>query len=374
MTDEGQGHTPDEFDSSCEKVVSAILNALSGQRRARVRNPEVRANLSRLAMAIHESRRICGVIALDGSLPEARERTSGLRAGTIALIDHSLLRPDESLRRLDVDSIRQLVRTVDELLIHNGDATYLFALAEEEYVRSDSQTTAAISWLKLYGTAHLAGSQGFRHGGTVCSEQEDAARRCLLALHRAQWDLYNLERGRAALKSHFLTRLAGVMALILASFAAAIGIAGADNIWSYVFLTASAGAVGASLSAVFKMRDRVRTSLELRTFAPIVVIQPVVGAIAGLFLLLVLESGIVEVKTSVEWASWGALAFLAGFSEPFFLNVVGRIAEANASGPANDKPDSKSATMGDPAPASNSALQNPTSREGSPSQCDLDSL
>jgi hypothetical protein len=129
-------------------------------------------------------------------------------------------------------------------------------------------------------------------------------------------------------KAHFLARLAVALLVFLAGFAAAIGVAGSGNIWSEVSLAVFAGAIGASLSATIKIRDRVRRTLELRALAPLVVIQPVIGATAGLFVLLILESGLLEVNSSgTNWATWGALSFLAGFSEPFFLNVVGRLAD-----------------------------------------------
>jgi hypothetical protein len=53
-----------------------------------------------------------------------------------------------------------------------------------------------------------------------------------------------------------------------------------------------------------------------------------VGAVAGLVILLVLESGAVALGngTSSSWASQALFAFAAGFSEPFFLGVVEKVA------------------------------------------------
>jgi hypothetical protein len=317
-----------EFDQMCEAASAAIVCALSDGWWAWPRDPEVRANLIRLQTAIGESRRICARLCTKGARREAQGINSDLQAQTAAIIRDSVLKPNASLRRLDVDSARQLVSNMDELLLQHGDNLFLFALAEEEYLRSDPQSAAAVSWIREYGDGRLAGSQAFRKGGTISAEQTEAARNCLLALHRAQWDLYNLERGRATMKAHFLKRLTVLMILMLVGFGAAIGLAGSGSIWSEVFLAASAGAIGASLSAAFKVRDQVRRTLELMALAPIVVIQPVVGAIAGLFVLLVLDSGFLEVNPSgAHWATWGAVSFLAGFSEPFFLYVVGRVAD-----------------------------------------------
>ena len=76
----------------------------------------------------------------------------------------------------------------------------------------------------------------------------------------------------------------------------------------------------------------------MRELRPAIVVQPLVGAVAGLFLLLVLESGAVELDWGGdEWATQGAVAFVAGFAEPFFLGVVKRVAEIGGS-PATETP------------------------------------
>ena len=299
-----------DFDRTCEAASAAIVRALDARWRP-PRDPEVRANLARLDTEIRECRRIA---------------SDGLRDLAVEAIRTGLVEPDGRLRRLRVDGVRQLVRRFDDLLIEFGDDAFLFALAEEEYVRSDPAIAPSVSWARLFGDRRLGGSAAFAAGLEVSFEQRLAARRSLLALHRAQWDLYNLGRGRAEAKAHFLARLNAVMLAALAAFGGAIGVAGPAGIWSKVFLTAAAGAIGGSVSAAFKVRDSVTKTSELRTFAPAVAIQPVVGAIAGLFVLLVLESGFVKVNPGGgEWATWGAVAFVVGFSEPFFLNVVGRV-------------------------------------------------
>jgi hypothetical protein len=51
-----------------------------------------------------------------------------------------------------------------------------------------------------------------------------------------------------------------------------------------------------------------------------------IGAVAGLFLWIVLESGLVEIAgRGDDWAVEAAVAFAAGFSEPFVLKTVARI-------------------------------------------------
>jgi hypothetical protein len=334
-----------EFDDACHRASAAIVAALSQRWPQGIHNPEVRTNLTRLATAIDEIQRIATPVPRECARPGARTSRHVLRVYTTALIKHGLLKPGGAVRRLDVASVRQLLRDLDDLLIEHGDDDYLFSLAEEEYLRSDSDTAPAVTWRDEFGRARPAGAKAFREGRGISPREHEAARNQLLALHRAQWDVYNLRRGRAELKGHLMERLSAVMAVILLGFAAAIGLAGSGHIWLNVFLAASAGALGASLSAAFKMRDTIQKSLQVRAFVPIAVMQPIVGAIAGLFMLLVLESGLLEINTSVQWAARGAMAFLAGFSEPFFLNVVGRIARTEVGG-AGDPPKPRSGPAG----------------------------
>ncbi len=345
VTEVPQEPDPWEFDRLCQRASAAIVAALSERWPKGFHDPEVRANLKLLATAIDQIQAVATPVPGEHAWPGARESRGALRSHTDALIRQGLLTPGGAVRRLDLAAVRQLVRSADDLLIDYGDDTYLFSLAEEEYVRSDLDTAAAVSWRDEYGDTHLAGSQPFLAGWRILPREHEAARRRLLALHRTQWTVYNQRRDRAELKGHFLARLTVVMILILLAFAAAIGLAGSGRIWLDVFLAASAGAVGASLSAAYKMRDTIQSSQEVRAFFPVAVMQPVVGAIAGLLMLLVLESGWLAVETSVQWAAWGAMAFLAGFSEPFFLNVVGRIAQAGAD-KANDVPQPASRRAG----------------------------
>jgi hypothetical protein len=128
------------------------------------------------------------------------------------------------------------------------------------------------------------------------------------------------------MKARHLWLLSPVLLVLIGAFATSIGLAGGD--WRVILLAALAGGVGAGLSGAFKLRDQVRNINDLRALRPALVVQPLLGAAAGLFLLLVLESGLLSVK--LGWAGQGAVAFVAGFSEPFFLGIVNRVAEINA--------------------------------------------
>jgi uncharacterized membrane-anchored protein len=88
-----------------------------------------------------------------------------------------------------------------------------------------------------------------------------------------------------------------------------------------------AGATGATVASAFRLRDALARLSALRTFWPAFALQLALGAAAGLFLWTVLESRFVDVGPDGEdWAIAVALAFVAGFSEPFVLKTVERIA------------------------------------------------
>jgi hypothetical protein len=95
-----------------------------------------------------------------------------------------------------------------------------------------------------------------------------------------------------------------------------------------ILLTACAGAVGSTLSGVFKVRDQLVRLDELRGFWPAMRVQPIVGACAGLIVFLILDSKAIEPGAggSVTWSGRGVLAFAAGWSKPFFLGIVQRVA------------------------------------------------
>src|SRR5262249_51515228 len=107
-----------------------------------------------------------------------------------------------------------------------------------------------------------------------------------------------------------------------------------DSIW-ICLLPTCAGALGSMLSGILNLRG-LRRLTDLRVFEIGMVVQPLIGAAAGLFLFLLIESGVLsgvlglprtENKTG-EGSILGTYGFIAGFSEPFLLGIVRRVAGA----------------------------------------------
>jgi hypothetical protein len=98
-----------------------------------------------------------------------------------------------------------------------------------------------------------------------------------------------------------------------------------------VALAAVAGALGATLSGLFRVRDLLTGLSEVRAFRAVIFVQPLVGAAFGLFLAAILSAGIAGIQLPSgedQAATLAVFGFLAGFSEPFALGIVQRAAGA----------------------------------------------
>ncbi|MGH3029475.1 MAG: hypothetical protein ACRDNE_01670 [Gaiellaceae bacterium] len=271
-------------------------------------DPEFRKLLSRIYAAIVQAQRLYQAERFD------EEQKVRLR---------DLLALDTS--ELDLDTALEVTDRWDQLLIEVGDEAYLFTLLEVEYARVEAGTTA-VTWKTLYEECPLETSETFRKGGTIGQQELEEARRRLAALYRSRLVLYSLYRARLLMKRRFLLALAPALLALVVLLGLAIALTEPESGWDEMLLAGAAGAVGATVSGAYKLRDQIDHINALREFEPVVAVQPLLGAAAGLFLLLVLKSGILQVGDSdLGWASIGVVAFVAGFSEPFVLGVVRRV-------------------------------------------------
>jgi hypothetical protein len=122
-------------------------------------------------------------------------------------------------------------------------------------------------------------------------------------------------------------------------------------------VAAATGALGSTLSGFYKLRDEKGGLNVLRSFRAAMWAQPFVGAVVGTLLLLVLQSGIVTLgkpdpSGSLPWSNLAFFCFLAGFSEPFFLGIVQRVAGAADKAPeaAGKKKEEVKPTEGEKTP------------------------
>ena len=274
-------------------------------------DPEVRKHVNRISLAVDDAERLHGQQAFEPQGAEERLR---------ALLE---IRP-ESLANLDV--ALEVNERWDQLLIEHGDVDFIFSLLMSEHARGDTGTTV-VTWRTLYGADEPKSLTKYLKGEDVSDQELAAARHGLAALFHTRLNQYLLLRARAKMKGRILLWLAVALGVLVGLFALMIAFAESGSTWSDLLLAGVAGGVGATMSGTFKLRDQIASLNALREFKAIAVVQPLLGAAAALFLLLVLESGLVQIgEGALNWAKIGAVGFVAGFSEPFFLGVVGRVA------------------------------------------------
>jgi hypothetical protein len=221
-----------------------------------------------------------------------------------------------------------LLEEVDQALIAVGDESFLCSLLELEYARDEQEGGGDITtWRTLYKRKPIAASVEYANGETVAASALEEARRKLSVLYRTRQSLYGLARARSGTKAMRLVWLAPVMAGLAVALIIVIDLAADDASWRSGLLVAVAGALGATLSGALKLRDQLPRIASMRTFWYAFALQVPIGAVAGLFLWIVLESGLLEIagQQGADWAVEAAVAFAAGFSEPFVLKTVERI-------------------------------------------------
>jgi hypothetical protein len=147
---------------------------------------------------------------------------------------------------------------------------------------------------------------------------------------------------RLALRSRQLTRTLLLMAPLVVATAAAIAVADETTAW-HITVAILTGALASVLSGFFTLRDSLSRLRDLRAFRAALFLQPFVGAAAGLFAFLLVDTGVLHLPPADAEPTIGAFAlygFLAGFSEPFLLRTVKRLTgepdETSASGGAAD--------------------------------------
>jgi hypothetical protein len=229
--------------------------------------------------------------------------------------------------RLSIDSAWELANELKRELVVLGDVSYVWAQLEYEAER-DKKPNKWHRWSDHFPPAKLRGLIAARRSnGTVDKAVHLDAVRSLRKLYEVRAEEGLERRTRAAQKCRYLTALIPVLLASLVALSASIHEVAGAGIWKEIALAASAGALGATLSGIFRVRDRLVELDDLRSFWPAMRIQPLIGATAGLITLSVMQSGAVELGgATTPWAALALFPFAAGFSEAFFLGLVERVA------------------------------------------------
>jgi hypothetical protein len=301
----------------------------------RQRNPELAKALSLIQGYVGEARNL-----LDLQDAEAPLRTADVRERL-----RELLTRDVS--KLSIDSAWELANQLKRELLLLGDVSYVWTQLEYEAHR-DKKPNKWHGWSDHLAQSKLNALLEARAKGPIDRSTHLEAVRSLRMLYELRAEAGLERRARAAQKCQYLTMLIPILLALQFALAAAIYEVGRSGMWKQIALAGSAGALGAALSGIFRVRDRLVELDDLRSFWPAMRIQPLIGATAGLVTLLVLESHAVRVGTATAqrtpWAAVALLTFVAGFSEPFFLGLVRRVAVVPDKDPVLSSPAQASST------------------------------
>jgi hypothetical protein len=212
---------------------------------------------------------------------------------------------------------------LERLLIELGDRTYLAGRLADVY---DEQPGTVSTWRSLYGDelpALLPGGVTRQPQASQPPEADEveATRARLARLMHAKESQAHLVKARWALKRRVATPTILVLLVAVAAFAvAAAGLTGDDRaLWS----AAAAGAAGAALGGLIRLRDEVTLGGQVRQFLLFFVGQVLVGVAAGVVTFLVDDGGLVAVAGGSGGVA--AVAFAVGFSEAAFVGLLGRL-------------------------------------------------
>jgi hypothetical protein len=212
---------------------------------------------------------------------------------------------------------------LERLLIELGDRTYLAGRLADLY---DEPPGTVSTWRSLYGDELPALLPGgvTRHpeaAQPVGPDEVEATRERLARLMHAKESQTHLVKARWALKQRVTVPTILVLLVAVAAFAAAVARMAADDqaLWS----AAAAGAAGAALGGLIRLRGEVTLGSQVRQFLLFFCGQVLVGAAAGVLTFLVDDGGLAAVAGGS--AGVAAVAFAVGFSEAAFVGLLTRL-------------------------------------------------
>ncbi|HEY7605441.1 MAG TPA: hypothetical protein VID07_01550 [Actinomycetes bacterium] len=219
---------------------------------------------------------------------------------------------------------------LERLLIELGDRAYLAGRLADLY---DEQPGTVSTWRTLYGDELPALLPGgvTRHPEAVRPpgpDEVEATRERLARLMHVKESQAQAVKARWALKARVTGPTILVLLLAVAAFAAAVAGMAADDqaLWS----ATAAGAAGAALGGLLRLRDEVTLGTQARQFWLFFVGQLLVGAAAGVLTFLIDDGGLVAVAGGP--AGVAAVAFAVGFSEAAFVGLLTRLGGTVAGG------------------------------------------
>jgi hypothetical protein len=312
----------------------SILSRPAGSRRVGARLHE--KVLGRLLDRLAEARWL--LEQLDPN--EADERLIDLDAclnETTQLLKRHQPRPRFQLESWESAAWEHVVE-LECALVEIGEPAHLCAQLDEELARSDHQGTdeaAFVSETELLRQLRRT----LADRGTTKSQTPEQKRAIVVLTkrYRARNHQQRHARTREARKRQLMWSVAIqlpvvvllLLLLVIQTRDCSSDGCGPGDVWLAVF----AGMLGAGISGLRRLRDEFLRLADMEAFPPAYLGQLVIGAGFGLVALLLTDVGVLPVlpkAAAAPSASVAVYAFLAGFSEPFVIGAIGRLAGARS--------------------------------------------
>jgi hypothetical protein len=254
------------------------------------------------------------------------------------LNDIGQLLADDNGRRLDVNAAWELAHELDRFVLEIADDSFLLMKIAEE-LRIDQIGHTRGRWSDLFEPAALTTLYNHLQGKQASGANTSDASASLLVRRQAIEVLVRLyqerssqgrhRRAREALKARQLRWIGAALATLVATFTAVV-IYGEVAPPLNVALALVAGMIGSGISGLRRLRDELLLIDELRAFVMAFTAQAVVGAALGLFALFLATVGLLPAfqadRSGVGPATVAVYAFVAGYSEPFVIGAIHRLA------------------------------------------------
>lgn len=300
-------------------------------------HPELRKIVETLPEAVDDVTRLLARSGAEGHPLDDRTRT------------HLLELFGQSLEGMTIESGWQLLDALHAVGLQLGqhDTDHVAALLDLELAHETRQPALSAAASGDEAPLHYAGWGRARwsdvfplealsdlrrqlgNGRPVEARVLDSTYAHLAMLGRVRAENGRKRRTRLALRNRFFVYALLVLAPLVGGLCAAASWASDGSLsGAVVVLVAVAGGLGATVAGAFKLRELL-TMTEFRLLGAGLAVQPFIGAAAATFLLLVLQSELVVLPGTdapVSWAALGTYGFAAGFSEPFFVGIVRRLA------------------------------------------------
>ncbi|MDA0170618.1 hypothetical protein OJ998_16070 [Solirubrobacter taibaiensis] len=238
----------------------------------------------------------------------------------------------------------ELSDELDKLRDNEGKAHSLDRRFELLRVKEEYELRLARGWseprLRLELSRHLAAPETRlppemrERAAVVLAAQEPdnpalpQAQDLVLAAIRERYAQQREKADASLYQVNFLIWLTIILIALLFATVITVGFVSSREAAGNLILAGVAGALGGTLSGVLRLRSANRADLRAQRIGTAILLQPLVGAAAGIAVYFLWTAGLFTIANldSTKVGPIAAIGFVAGFSEPFLLSIVSRIA------------------------------------------------